>query len=673
MTQRGVQSGTDSDRAAPAWYHAVRPVALAFVVALLLYLAYDVVERVWLQGLDMDQLYGLRRLRGLVAVLIAAGLTGWLILRASPPLFLDPEKAPTERPDVRPAVDERETRYARWFILMRWIAVLAAAVLVFGAINVMGYLPARLWRPLALAIAGLAALNAWYTLALRAGWPSRTLLLAQAYGDLVALTVLLHFSGGVENPLGTLMLFHVIIAGIVLSRQQCYMVAAVAAGLFALLAWAEWSDTLDHYMLSVFPHEPTATGHLHAAHDTDYVLSRVGLQVAVLFLTAYFTTTVTAQLRRGERQLERFADEALAQRQLLVRSLDTTGTALRVRDRELRPTWANPRWQALFDASEDGSEPVRQDADELARLTLADGRARVVEIDLPRPGEDRPGTGADRRTFLLTTAPLLDKEDRTTHVVELAREVTELKQTRLRAARAEKLAAVGELAGKVAHEVNNPNAIISGKARLLLSDHAGELSFRSAEELGKIAELSDRVARIVQGLLSYTRPSHATPAPVDIRMLAERAMAMVEPRVGQSGVQLEKDLPGDLPEVYVNAEEMERVFHNLLLNALDAMPEGGRLSVSATREAGADDGAGHLAVVVADTGTGIPADLQEKVLEPFFTTKPEGKGTGLGLPVCIGLVRSNGGTIDLESEPGQGTRVTVRLPLHRTTQREAHG
>ncbi len=644
----------------------LRPVVAALVVALALFGAFALIQRLWLAGLPVDQLERIRRFRDLVAVLVAASLAGWLIMRLSPPLFLD-DDAPARMPPASARKEERQVRYARWFILMRWVAVVAAAVLVYGAIGVMGYLPERLTVPLGLVIGALALMNVGYVVAFRSGMSSRTLLLVQAYGDLVVLTVLLHFSGGVENPLGTLMLFHVIIAGIVLSRRQCYLVAGVATALYVVMAWAEWGSVVDHYMLSVFPHQAGETGHYHAAHDTDFVVSRTGLQAAVLFLTAYFTTTITAQLRRGELKLERFADEVLAQRQLLERALDSTGSALRVCNRDLESTWTNPRWTEFF--RETGDAAV-QDSEELLRGTLEDGRTRVVEVDVPDTAGNDGADGA-RRTFLLTAAPLLDKDGEITHVVELAREMTELKRTRQRAARAEKLAAVGEFAGKVAHEVNNPNAIISGKVRLLLSDHADGLSPRAAEELDKIAELSDRVARIVQGLLSYTRRSHGTPGRVDIRAPVARAMALVERRASEADVELVQQLAADLPEAYVNAEEMERVFHNLFLNALDAMPDGGRLTVSAESPTDAPD-ATHLTVVVTDTGTGMPAELRERALEPFFTTKPEGRGTGLGLSVCIGLVRSNGGSMRLESEPGEGTRVVLTLPLH-TARGETHG
>jgi signal transduction histidine kinase len=116
--------------------------------------------------------------------------------------------------------------------------------------------------------------------------------------------------------------------------------------------------------------------------------------------------------------------------------------------------------------------------------------------------------------------------------------------------------------------------------------------------------------------------------------------------------------------VRANASELEQVFLNLFLNALDAMPEGGRLAVSTLGEGmRLADGRPCLAVIVEDTGNGIPPEIRERIFEPFFTTKEEGRGTGLGLSICLGLVRNHGGEIEADSTPGKGARFTVKLPL----------
>ena len=564
-----------------------RLVLAALTPVLLIFVAYEVVERVWLQSVDMERIHLLHWIRGLLAAVIAALLASWLILRRSPAVFTvrDPGLAAPDRPQTE--VDRVE-HYAQWFIVMRWIAIAVAAVLVFLAVAITDVLPRESWRPLMLTIAVLAVMNAAYVALLRAGpLVVRVLLPLQAYGDLLILVVLLHFSGGIENPLATLMLFHVIIAGIVLTRRHCYLVATAGSALFALLVWTEWAHWIEHYTLRVFPHFVDGVPLSHAAHDANYVLTGLTVQAAVLFLTAYFTTTVTERLRHHERQLEVFADRMLAQSQLLERALDITGTGLCVCDRDLHSSWSNRRWTGWFGELPGGmcGGVVAADGSVPARNTLGDGRMRVTEIAV---GEKRRGgPGADgQQIFQLTTAPLIDQDGGPTHVVQLATEITRQKQIQAGMVRAEKLAAVGELAGKVAHEVNNPIAVISAKARLLLADDGNDLTPKVAGELTKITELADRVARIAQGLLSWCRPARGSAVPLDLRVPLRRALSVIEPAAAAAAVRIHDQLDVTLPQVRVNGAEMEQVFLNLFMNALDAMPDGGRLTVSAAVDAG---------------------------------------------------------------------------------------
>lgn len=265
---------------------------------------------------------------------------------------------------------------------------------------------------------------------------------------------------------------------------------------------------------------------------------------------------------------------------------------------------------------------------------------------------------------MVTTAPLRNPAGHVHQVVEVAQDITGPKQTQAQLIRAGQLAAVGELAGKVAHEVNNPIAIISAKARLLLSDRRADMDQEISDELEKIITLSDRVADIAQGLLSYGRPSTAARELIDIRPSLNGALSMIEQRAVNAGIELIKDIGGSLPPVLANAHELEQVFLNLLLNAIDAMPDGGTLTIRISQSDQSDDQHGNcLNITLQDTGSGISHDALDRIFEPFFTTKEPGKGTGLGLSVCQGLVRSFGGEIDVQSEVGHGTRVTVRLPV----------
>ncbi|HEY0997430.1 MAG TPA: ATP-binding protein, partial [Gemmatimonadaceae bacterium] len=456
-----------------------------------------------------------------------------------------------------PSALQQRRHYARWFIMMRGIAVIVAGAAVFAAIAVAEVLSDRVALVLGGLVALLATLNAAYALVLTRAEPGTRFLAVQVYGDLAVLILLLHFSGGIENPLTTLLLLHVIIAGIVLGRRHAYLVAGVAILLYATMAVGEWSRALEHYTLTIFPH-PVVDGRVvHAAHDAVYVGSAVVLHAILLLLVASFTTTLVERIRQDERQLRGHAERAVAQAAALERALVTQREA---------------QSQAL---------------------------------------------------------------------------------------RAARLAAVGELAGQVAHEVNNPIAIMSAKARLLLRQHEQALPPAVAVEIGKIAEQSDRVARIAQGLLSYCRPAPGARSALDVRVPIRRALAYVDARAAAAGVRVSDELPGSLPHVRANAPELEQVFLNLFLNALDAMPAGGTLRVAAHEERHGAEAA--LAVEVHDTGAGIPDDIRSRIFEPFLTTKGH-HGSGLGLSICQGLVGSHGGVIEVESRVGHGTRMTVRLP-----------
>ncbi len=560
--------------------------------------------------------------------------------------------------------------YARWFISLRWIAVVVATVLIVLAVYIVNLLPEVVLPAMLVVVAVLALLNLVYTWLLRVGKGTAWLIRFQAYADLILLTILIHCSGGIENPLILIMIFHVVIAGIALSRWQCYAVAMAASALVALLAYAEVTEIIEHYTLSLVPHFQEH-GHLgHAAHDPTYATLFVGLYGGVLMLTALFVTSLSERLRRKERQLERLAERALTQRQLLERALETTGTGLLVFDESLQAILTNSRGDSWLERIQKDKLLHHQTFGNHSALrqTMIDGQVHVSEVVLT--GEEK--AAAPTRTFQTTTAPLVDKEGRSTHVVQLIQEITDQKAAQARMLRAGQLAAVGELAGQVAHEVNNPIAIISTKSRLLLSDHADELSTYTAEELGKIIHLADRVAKIAQGLLSYCRPSVASRMPLNAGIPMRRALAMIEQRATNAGITVEDRLPPDLPLVNVNAQEIEQVFLNLFLNALDAMPGGGGLRLSAVVEGGKEDD-GVLCLVVEDTGSGISDDVRRRIFEPFYTTKPEGKGTGLGLSICHGLIKNYGGRIDVESTPGKGTRFLIRLPIHHPHPEPQHG
>ena len=219
----------------------------------------------------------------------------------------------------------------------------------------------------------------------------------------------------------------------------------------------------------------------------------------------------------------------------------------------------------------------------------------------------------------------------------------------------EKMAAIGLLAAGVAHEVNTPLTGISSFTQMLLEKSDADDARR--ELLEKIERQTFRAAKIVNNLLNLARPSGGETGPVDLNVIVGDVLSLLEHQFKNSRIQVRRDLQEGRIIVRGMEYKLQQVFLNLFLNARDAMPKGGWLSVS-TRVKGDE-----AVVEVGDTGIGIPPEHLARIYDPFFTTKGEGRGTGLGLSVTFGIVNEHGGTLSCESEPGQGTRFRLTLPL----------
>ena len=635
-----------------SWVMRYRRQWFGFLVAVLLTFAVsEYFEASWLAKLSRAQPSVVQVIQGVSATLICALLLVWVMSGTSPSPLPTESSVEDWLSGACPDEQERLLAFARWFITVRWVAFAMAGILVMVGVHVARLLPREMSLPLLLSVVGLGVSNVVYRLLLRRHGGQQYFLLLQLYSDLGFFIAMLHFSGGIENPLSLLMVLHVIIGGTSLGRRQCYGVAAVATILLALLGWVEWHGKLDHRSLRFFPHFDIEGNVVHASHLGFYVLGLVGLHGVIFFVTAFFVSVLAERIRCDERQLAAVASRAIAVRHLLERSLETTGTGLRVLDTDLRPYWCNAEWLRWF-AADHPADPITAEA-------LAAREVRVAERTAPAAvghGQSAPQHQHTERVLQLIAAPLLTGDGQISRIVELIQDITLQKGTQAQALRAGKLAAVGELAGQVAHEVNNPIGIISAKARLLLQDHGPEMSATVAQELRKIVDQSDRVARIAQGLLSYCRPSTGLRSPIPIHDPVRMAIGIIEQRARGRQVRIDDQLPAGLPFVVANSGEMQQVFLNLFLNALDAMPAGGVLGIRG-RHAN-----GSVELVVSDTGTGIPPEIRSRVFEPFVTTKEQGRGTGLGLSICLGLVRSHGGQMAVESQIGRGSSFTVTLP-----------
>jgi PAS domain S-box-containing protein len=243
----------------------------------------------------------------------------------------------------------------------------------------------------------------------------------------------------------------------------------------------------------------------------------------------------------------------------------------------------------------------------------------------------------------------------------------QLKSAQEHLLRTEKLASLGKLAATIAHEINNPLASVLTYVKLMLKlirrDRFGP------ERLGEITRYlttmeaeTSRCGDIVKNLLAFARRSETDMKPNSVREILERTLAIISHDLGLRGVQVTKKLDDDLPTIHCDFKQIQQAFLNVIINAAEAMPEGGPVVLEAHRAP--EDG--FVEISITDAGCGIPPDHAKLIFEPFFTTKEEGKGVGLGLPVVYGIVTRHNGTIEVESPPAgeeHGARFRIRLPV----------
>ncbi len=223
-----------------------------------------------------------------------------------------------------------------------------------------------------------------------------------------------------------------------------------------------------------------------------------------------------------------------------------------------------------------------------------------------------------------------------------------------------RLAAIGEMAAGVAHELNNPLTSVAGFVELICKDLPAGDPLRPDLEL--VLREAHRAKNVVRRLLDFSRPQEGVRLPSNINALLADVLALLQPQFRSKGVEVQMELCENLPQPVVNQDQITQVFVNLVQNALQAMPNGGQLTVETSPLRRKDvDGVG---IHFTDTGVGIQPQYLDRIFEPFFTTQPLGEGTGLGLAISYGIVKDHGGVIDVESEPQNGSLFRVWLPIH---------
>lgn len=244
---------------------------------------------------------------------------------------------------------------------------------------------------------------------------------------------------------------------------------------------------------------------------------------------------------------------------------------------------------------------------------------------------------------------------------ELAEINEQLRSTQRQLVQSEKLAAIGQLTAGIVHDVKNPLTVIKGMAELLLGED--ELPQSMREEITLIKDSAQKANLIVTDLLTFARQSKPDLSERDMRETIEAALRLCAFPLRKGHIEVCKDLPEQPVMMAHDPQQIEQVLVNLITNAIQAMPNGGKIRINLSR------GEGVIALAVQDTGIGIPPENINRIFDPFFTTKPEEQGTGLGLSVSYGIISNHEGRIEVESVVGEGTTFTILLPIKRGEQK----
>ncbi|MDP3695778.1 MAG: histidine kinase dimerization/phospho-acceptor domain-containing protein, partial [Desulfocapsaceae bacterium] len=285
----------------------------------------------------------------------------------------------------------------------------------------------------------------------------------------------------------------------------------------------------------------------------------------------------------------------------------------------------------------------------------------------PRVEETRlPGLFGE---YLLTISPVKESDNIIRKILLIARELTSDELQKIDSMHTAKLAAIGELAAGVAHEVNNPITGIINFAQLLLDD--SEKNSLQAELLSRIINEGERIASIIKNLLSFAREGNQENEPIDMIRIIEATLSLVEHQFKKDGIQISTDFSQAPCPIYGNFRQLQQVILNMLSNSRFALNErypttspDKKILISCHHIITAD-GNTCIQSIIRDLGTGIPQGILDRLFDPFFTTKPAGQGTGLGLSISFGIIQNHGGTIKVKSIIHKFTEMLIQIPIYK--------
>ena len=553
----------------------------------------------------------------------------------------------------------------KWLIFLRWFAILGVVItgLVSSTLFPVLYSPIPIY-----ACAGILLVCNLVFLLLTSGHsvkPGRVTFLAmvQLEIDLGVLTLLLYFAGGLTNPFVLFYVFHIIIATIILPRNLSFTIGISAIVMYGLMMVVELNEFpwLRHYPLELSTISPLS-------RNPVFSLGAFVAFSAMVILTQYLTRSIIVRMTAKEL-------EAARNRDVLEAVVSTMSGSLIFITNLGEVSISNPSAEKWFPGIKESIDHLPEEVKKHVKSILADGSGeilspRVIKCNLDDPEKSYiearvyPVIGVDGKRLGIVVIgqdltqhkrleqDLLTRTEETSEINEM------LKLSRVEMAQREKMVAIGQMATGIAHEIGNPLASLSSVIQYL---QRKAVDSEQNEMLTTMKQQIERISIILKRMLSLSRPATSEYRWADVNTLIENTVSLVQFDRRAKSVEIKNEVNNDLPMVWLNPLHFEQVLLNIFLNGLDAMAAQEDQSHQLQITRNLEDR--FIVICVHDDGIGMEPEICRRAFESFFTTKELGKGTGLGLFISYNLVSELDGSIELDSEPGKGTTVTIKIPV----------
>ena len=534
-----------------------------------------------------------------------------------------------------------------WLILLRWIAVSGLLITTYIFSSIFNVVVQVFPLYIIGVIVGLT--NAgffFYSSALQVKTFSSLQLHAgiQIMTDHFFLICLVYFAGGIENPFIFYFLFHAIIGGILLEKKYSYLQASFATSLFALMLLLEYYSVIPHQHFEAFSVFKFGE---ELWYSEVYILCVFFALASTIFISVYFVTSIMDRLRKSR-------DDVLFEIKSTLENLDEGVIFIDPNDkvtmcnRGIEKAWKVKREEILNKSVKDGQIPyvggVASNITESFRKRIETLQHQEIKVD----------DGFIYNTY----SAVFDQNGKYWGTVLTSHDITERKELEHQLLQSERLATIGEMSAKVAHEIRNPLSSISLNTELLydeISNDNGERKSDAENLIQSILNEVDTLTAISDEYLQFARFPKLETRPASINEVLIELTKFFNKEIVQRCISLKENYASDLPQILLDTKQIKQAFLNILKNSFESMPEGGELSITTRLK---DE---NVEVNITDTGSGINRSDIRRVFDPFYSTKV--KGTGLGLALTMKTVEGHGGDINCESTIAKGTTMIISFPV----------